>query len=339
GYVVTWKAWYGSAEYGVYRVYAKTYSSTGQVGPDLVVNSGGSSHHNLPVATGLSGGGFVVAWESVVQDGSGTGVYGQRYDGTGAKAGGEFRINSSATGEQTKIELSATADGGFVATWQSAGGQDGAGIGVYGQRYDANGLTVGGEFRINDTVAGDQASASVAARSDGGFVVAWQSAGQDESGTAIVEKVYSSTGDGNDLVFNTSGNETLVGGNGADIYSVGRGTGADVVDNRGHGSDNDTLSFGTGVATNQLWFQRQDNDLKVSIIGTSDNVIVKSWYSDADNRVSTITTASGSKLLESQVDSLVSAMAVFNPPALGQTQLTAQQHQALDTVIAVNWQS
>jgi hypothetical protein len=43
-------------------------------------------------------------------------------------------------------------------------------------------------------------------------------------------------------------------------------------------------------------------------------------------------------LLDSQVQSLVSAMAAFAPPAAGQTTLTVSYQNALGGVIAANWQ-
>jgi hypothetical protein len=51
------------------------------------------------------------------------------------------------------------------------------------------------------------------------------------------------------------------------------------------------------------------------------------------------TTSSGCTLTDLAVENLVSAMAAMSPPPLGQTNLTAQQHQDLDPVIAANWQS
>ncbi|RAU19961.1 hypothetical protein CU669_20955, partial [Paramagnetospirillum kuznetsovii] len=43
----------------------------------------------------LSDGSFVATWASIYQDGSGWGVYGQHYDASGSKTGGEFRINTT----------------------------------------------------------------------------------------------------------------------------------------------------------------------------------------------------------------------------------------------------
>jgi hypothetical protein len=49
-------------------------------------------------------------------------------------------------------------------------------------------------------------------------------------------------------------------------------------------------------------------------------------------------TAHGRVLLESQVDQLVQAMAAFAPPSMSQGTLPPQYQQALEPVIAANWQ-
>ena len=48
----------------------------------------------------LSGGGFVVVWQNPLQDGSGYGVFGQRFAVDGSRAGTEFRVNVYTTGAQ-----------------------------------------------------------------------------------------------------------------------------------------------------------------------------------------------------------------------------------------------
>lgn len=153
-----------------------------------------------------------------------------------------------------------------------------------------------------------------------------------------MEKIYSPTGTGDDTVLNTSGADVLAGGGGADVYTSDRGTGADTIDNRGHGGDGDYVVFGSGVAVDQLWFDRLGNDLQVSIIGTSDSTTVVDWYLETANHVSAFLTG-GKQLAHSQVDNLVSAMAAFSPPTVGQTDLTTEQHQQLDTLIAANWKN
>ena len=155
---------------------------------------------------------------------------------------------------------------------------------------------------------------------------------------SITPGVYTGTS-GADTLFGGSGNDTLIGGAGADTYVAGNGSGADIVDNTGHAADGDKLLFGGGIAIDQLWFQQAANDLKVSVIGTTDSVTVSGWFASAANHVATVQTADGHTLADAQVQNLVNAMASLAPPAAGQTTLTMQEHQQLDTVIAASWQS
>src|SRR5205814_1609846 len=83
-----------------------------------------------------------------------------------------------------------------------------------------------------------------------------------------------------------AGSDTLSGSYGNDSYPFGRGDGADLIreanrggdgwwaDNRTTG-DSDTLQLGTGIAADQVWFERAGNDLVASVIGTSDRVTVE----------------------------------------------------------------
>ena len=191
GFVVTWYS-YGQ-DNSQYGVYGQRYDADSRaVGSEFQVNTYINHHQLNPAVTGLNDGGFVVTWQSYNQDNSGYGVYGQRYDAEGARAGNEFQINTYYNNFQQMPEVTALADGGFVVAWQSYP-QDGS-TGIYGQRYDADGNTVGDEFRINDITAGDQARPSIAARDDGGFVVTWYSQVGDNSSWAVRAKIYEGSG-------------------------------------------------------------------------------------------------------------------------------------------------
>ena len=171
---------------------------------EFLINSYTASDQNQPAVTALAGGGFVVTWTSYNQDGSGGGIYGQRYDASGTPEGGEFLVNSYTAGDQYLPAVTALAGGGFVVTWMSYG-QDGAGGDIYGQRYDASGTPDGGEFLVNSYTAGDQYLPAVTALAGGGFVVTWSSYGQDGSGYGIYGQRYDASGtpDGGEFLVNS----------------------------------------------------------------------------------------------------------------------------------------
>ena len=137
-------------------------------------------------------GDFVVTWSSLGQDGSGWGVYAQRYNAAGVAQGGEFRVNTTTANDQLYSMVAMDADGDFVVTWWSRS-QDGSGYGVYAQRYNAAGVAQGGEFRVNTTTTDHQFCSAVAMDADGDFTVAWSSAGQDGSGYGVYAQRYANS--------------------------------------------------------------------------------------------------------------------------------------------------
>ena len=186
GFVATWTS-YGQVQFGEWGIYGQLYDATGNpVGTEFRVSDSSSSSQKHPTIASLEDGGFVVAWQSNNQDGSGLGIFGQRYDSSGSAIGNEFRVNSYTNGDQKQASVSGLADGGFVVIWISDG-QDGSGFGVFGQRYDANSSPVGSEFAVNTTVEGNQGyhdgeylfGPALTSLATGGFVVSWTSQGQD----------------------------------------------------------------------------------------------------------------------------------------------------------------
>jgi Ca2+-binding RTX toxin-like protein len=148
---------------------------------------------------------------------------------------------------------------------------------------------------------------------------------------------YFEGGDGADTLVGGVGNDTLNGGAGNDTYLFGLSSGTDLINNTDASDGLDVVFFDAGITADQVWLRHVNNDLEVSIIGTTNSVKVQDWYSLPSKRVDALQLADGNTLLASEVETLVSAMAAFTPPAIGQTSLTTQQHAALDTVIATSW--
>jgi len=157
-------------------------------------------------------------------------------------------------------------------------------------------------------------------------------------GGAGADTLYGETGD--DYLDGGIGNDTLTGGTGNDTYILGRGYGTDTaVENDATAGNTDVAQFLEGIAADQIWFRQASNNLEVSIIGTSDKLVVKDWYLGTDNHVEQFKTTDGAMtLLDSNVQNLVNAMASFAPPAAGQTTLPQNYQDALAGVIAANWQ-
>jgi hypothetical protein len=203
-FVVVWQS--QNEDGSGWGVYAKRFSaSSGGVGSEFRVNTTTFGDQAYPSAAMSPGGNFVVVWASYSQDGSGWGIFGQRYNSEGLAVGGEFRVNTYTAGDQNYPDVAMDASGDFVVTWASFG-EDGSGWGVYAQRYNASGAAVGGEFRVNTTTLGDQTYPSVAMDSGGDFTTAWQSQNQDGSGWGIYAHRYYASGApaGGDFRVNTT---------------------------------------------------------------------------------------------------------------------------------------
>ncbi|MFD2423396.1 calcium-binding protein [Ralstonia solanacearum] len=98
----------------------------------------------------------------------------------------------------------------------------------------------------------------------------------------------------------------------------------------------DVVNFKT-ANSRQLWFERQNDDLLVSVIGSQDGVDLTNWYSTPTHQSLQVRAADGLSLTGQQVDALVQAMAQFSAPPAGQTTLTPELQDKLAPVIAANW--
>jgi hypothetical protein len=163
------------------------------IGTEFQVNSYTVSDQTLPSAVGLPGGGFLVFWQSLGQDGDDWGVFGQRFNGQGAKDGVEFRVNQSTAGRQKFPVAAVFPDGGFVVVWEHhAPGDDG--YDITAQLRGPDGKVTEPDFRVNNFSKSWQRWPDVAAVSADAFLVTWTSYGQDGSGAGVIGQVFDQAG-------------------------------------------------------------------------------------------------------------------------------------------------
>ena len=163
------------------------------LGPEFQVNSYTSYNQNLPAVAATGSGNFVGLWSSR-DNGTSDGVFGQRFSSAGSKVGSEFQVNTYTTNDQGRPAVAADGPGSFLVVWESYG-QDGSDKGVFGQRFNSAGSTVGSEFRVNSYTTSDQDGPAVAVDGTGNFVVAWTSAGQVSAYSfGVFGQRYSSAG-------------------------------------------------------------------------------------------------------------------------------------------------
>ena len=168
-------------------------------GPEFRANSFtvGSQYDS---ATAMdAAGNFVIAWTSPDQDGSGSGIYAQRYNTAGTPQGGEFRVNDVTANNQAYPSVAMDDDGDFVIAWQSYnlepidtsyGHYYWERPDIHARRYDSAGVAQGDEFQVNTTTTASQTVPSVAMDATGGFVIAWANA----AGSDVVARRYDASG-------------------------------------------------------------------------------------------------------------------------------------------------
>ena len=288
GFVVTWMD--GGASGTVLK--AQLFNAAGAtVGGEFTVDAEVQSDQALPVVTGLSGGGFVVAWQdSTPATGEpDTLIRAQMFDAAGVAVGASLVVSGTGAGERDYPAITSLPDGGFVVTWQhfvTATNSE-----IKAQFYDGAGAKVGSEITVN-TVTGDyQERPVVSSLLGGGFVIAWGDAsglGGDSDGTSIKAQVFS-YGSYN-LIVGTAAVNALTGTSGAD-HIMGL-------------ASNDTL---TGLGGNDRLDGGLGNDTMVG--GLGDDTYVVDAASDVVNEAAgqgtdTVLTTRASYTLGSNVENL-----------------------------------
>jgi hypothetical protein len=182
-FVVTWSSY--TQDGSAYGVFGQRFGADGTpAGSEFLVNSyttggQGASYYFVEqnhAAAMAANGRFVVVWGSYApgQDGSLSSVHGQRFAADGSRLGGEFMINTYTTGYQFSPSVAMAADNSFVVVW----GTEGAGFDVSGQRYDPNGVRIGGEFLVNSYTTGSQQAPFVRMAASGEFTVTFYDNGE-----------------------------------------------------------------------------------------------------------------------------------------------------------------
>jgi hypothetical protein len=191
-FVVVWTA--DILDGSAYNVFARRFASSGApLAPAFRVNTYASGvQRQASVAVDPSGN-FVVVWESYPQDGSGFGVFGQRFASSGVPLGSEFSVSTYITG-QPRPSVAVDPSGNIVVVWDGQDGPVPAFSGVFGQRYANSGAPLGPAFRVNTATTLDQEHADVAVDGSGNFIVVWRSSLQDQSAFGTYAQRYESSG-------------------------------------------------------------------------------------------------------------------------------------------------
>lgn len=138
-------------------------------GTEFQVNTYTTNNQKYPMVAGLTNGGFVITWDSNLQDGNGWSEYGKQYDQNGAPVVAEFKVNTLDNGSQVDSYVSGLANGDFVVTWSSGSSPN---YDIKGQRFNGGGTALNSEFLVN-SLGSIHVNSCIAPFSNGGYVVIW----------------------------------------------------------------------------------------------------------------------------------------------------------------------
>lgn len=192
-----------------------TFVTTNDLAVSIFSNS--NSFQVKPALAVLNNNNVVIVWSSFNQAGSNSlqDVYAKILSPTGVTISNEFLVNQFVSYNQRTPAIAALKGGGFVVTWVSEQQRASApvlgtnstyytasttivpSVDIYARLYQSNGVAVGNEFLV-DVGSSPCANPSVAAASDGSFMVAWS--GRDmniiSNGWDVYARPFSSTGTG-----------------------------------------------------------------------------------------------------------------------------------------------
>ncbi|MGE1161212.1 Ig-like domain-containing protein [Pantoea agglomerans] len=193
--VVTWQ---GDGTSGT-EVYMQLYEADGvhKIGTEQQVNQRTANNQDSPQVIALTDGGFLIVYESNVNglDNSGDGVMARRYGADGQAVTDEFQVNTTYSGAQNRPGAMATADGGYIISWEDQG------TGIVQRSYGADNQPVTGEVTVATgkgmgSSGGPEMAAFTDAAHGGMYVTVWNatSGPGDTSGSGVVGQIFAADG-------------------------------------------------------------------------------------------------------------------------------------------------
>lgn len=183
GFVVVWESYRPAETAG--RIFGRRFDATGApLGAQFPISSVTTDVESHPDVARDPDGGFVVVWGSALRDSYNAAIFARRFGADGTPSGADFQVDGPESTLIIEPELATDGEGSFLVVWESVE-QDGSGGGIFGRGFDSSDRPAGEEFRVNTYTTGWQSFPAIAGFPGGGFVVAWQSEGQDGSGSGI----------------------------------------------------------------------------------------------------------------------------------------------------------
>jgi hypothetical protein len=184
-FVVAWVDHDGPADD---RIVAALFDSDGmKIGDDIIVNEERSAARLNPSVAMGDAGHFFVVWEEATLSGAGTApgtIYGASFAPNGQRLGPDFAVGAAGRGSQRRPSVAMDASGWFVVAWEANRDTDSS-FQIFAAVFDEGAAKQVADFRVNDVASGNQLHPSVAVRSNGDYVIAWEDDSSEEDSSQI----------------------------------------------------------------------------------------------------------------------------------------------------------
>jgi hypothetical protein len=193
GFVVAWTALDTPGGEGA-DAFARLYSPSGVAGPAFRVNEATAHHQMVGSLTGGDGlgvaadGSFMVVW-SARDATQGLGVVARRFDASGNPQGGDIQVSANTSDGAASVAVA--ADGTRLVVWPR--GVNASASDVFARRFDAAGVPLGPEFKVN-VEAGLNLVPVVVAGPSSSFTIAWRHAASADPAARPTTRVVASDG-------------------------------------------------------------------------------------------------------------------------------------------------
>ncbi|MCK0071242.1 hypothetical protein MF542_17485, partial [Kordiimonas sp. 5E331] len=165
------------------ETYGQIYNADGSIDvPIFTVNAGSAGDQHATTSAALEDGGFVVSWQ-VYADGP---IFMRLFNAQGHATTGDIQVSSGSTANFYS-DIATLPDGTFVVFWEQS--DAGSGVNIYGQRYDADGNSIGDSFTAHTDATGTQSFLDADVNVAGDVVVSYQSDTGDGNGFDIQLRV------------------------------------------------------------------------------------------------------------------------------------------------------
>lgn len=176
--------WQDDGQQAAGDIFLRTFDDAGDpISGEVKVNQSLGFFRAKPAVARDGTGELVVVWEAEVAKELHN-IYARLFDADGDPLDDEFRVNATVAGSQKAPDVARLGTGEFMVVWESTG-QDGDGIGIYGQRFSKLGVASGPEFRVNLGTAASQFDPSLGLTADGTALISFRHASRGVLGRAF----------------------------------------------------------------------------------------------------------------------------------------------------------